>query len=308
MATYHIRVQGHLPERYSTWFDDLCITHEPTGATLLTGDLTDQGALFGVLLKIRDLGLPLLGVAEVKDGRLWMIDQQTANPASQSPDKFFGKFFDAHQRETIAAAMARIIPTDDQPGAREAGTLDFVDRYLSGINFIYAKPDGSGFEQLEGKRAAAWQQRIDIVRQKYVEGVKELDRRSQTQFAVNFVQLSAAQQDRILTAMERPSQPTASSQKAVAFDAAQVLVASPPTEPALQQTSAEIQLDFFPLLALHTRQGFYADSIYGGNKNHVGWQLIGFAGPASLAETHAGRYTTLPYFAEKQEAEHGTQA
>ena len=36
-----------------------------------------------------------------------------------------GRFFDAHQRETIAAAMARIIPTDDQPGAREAGTIDF---------------------------------------------------------------------------------------------------------------------------------------------------------------------------------------
>ena len=48
--------------------------------------------------------------------------------------------------------MARIIPTDDTPGAREAGTIDFVDRYLSGIGFIYAKPDGSGFEELAGGR------------------------------------------------------------------------------------------------------------------------------------------------------------
>ena len=55
-----------------------------------------------------------------------------------------------HQRATIEAAMARIIPTDDTPGAREAGSIDFVDRYLSGIGFIYAKPDGSGFETLEG--------------------------------------------------------------------------------------------------------------------------------------------------------------
>ena len=84
-------------------------------------------------------------------------------------------FFDPHQRGTVEAAMARIIPTDDQPGAREAGAIDFVDRYLSGIGFIYAKPDGSGFETLEGKPAEAWQQRIDILRRTYVEGIAALD-------------------------------------------------------------------------------------------------------------------------------------
>jgi gluconate 2-dehydrogenase gamma chain len=68
----------------------------------------------------------------------------------------------------------------------------------------------------------------------------------------------------------------------------------------MQQTSVEIELDFFPLLALHTRQGFYADPIYGGNKDRVGWKLIGFQGPESLAETHAGHYTTRPFFAEEQ--------
>ena len=73
-----------------------------------------------------------------------------------------------------------------------------------------------------------------------------------------------------------------------------------PPAPALQQTSHEIHLEFFPLLALHTRQGFYSDSIYGGNKDHVGWQLIGFDGPATLAETHSGRYTTRPYFADAE--------
>jgi gluconate 2-dehydrogenase gamma chain len=48
-----------------------------------------------------------------------------------------GTFFDTRQRATIAAAMARIIPTDDRPGAREAGTIEFLDRYLSGLDFIY---------------------------------------------------------------------------------------------------------------------------------------------------------------------------
>ena len=62
-------------------------------------------------------------------------------------------FFTPHQRATVEAAMARIIPSDETPGAREAGCIDFVDRYLSGIGFIFAKPDGSGFESLEGKAA-----------------------------------------------------------------------------------------------------------------------------------------------------------
>jgi gluconate 2-dehydrogenase gamma chain len=200
-----------------------------------------------------------------------------------------GTFFNAQQRATIEAAMARIIPTDDQPGAREAGTIDFLDRYLSGLDFIYAKPDGSGFERLEGKRADAWKQRIESIRAKYVDGIKELDRKSQSRFGAEFVQLTLEQQDRILTGMEHPALETeAAREEAKAV------------EPALQQTNAEIDLDFFPLLALHTRQGFYSDPIYGGNKNRVGWKLIGFEGPESLAETHAGRFSTLPFFAEQQ--------
>ena len=189
--------------------------------------------------------------------------------------------------------MSRIIPTDDLPGAREAGTVKFLDRYLSGTDFIYAKPDGSGFENLEGKRAEAWRRRIDILREKYVEGIEELDRRSRTQFDADFARLTAEQQDQILARMERPAQQTD-------LEEAQATIAFAPVEPAMQQTSTEIDLDFFPLLALHTRQSFYADPIYGGNKDRVGWKLIGFDGPASLAETHAGRYTTLPYYAEEQ--------
>jgi gluconate 2-dehydrogenase gamma chain len=205
------------------------------------------------------------------------------------------KFFDAHQRATIEAAMARIIPTDDQAGANEAGTVEFVDRYLSGLEFIYAKPDGSGFEKLEGRRAQAWQQRIEILRAKYVEGIKELDRSSQSRFAADFVQLATEQQDGILYNMERPA-----LQVEAELTEAQAVAGFAPIEPALQQTNAEIELDFFPLLALHTRQGFYADPIYGGNKDRVGWKLIGFEGPESLAETHAGRFSTLPFFAEQQ--------
>lgn len=59
---YCIRLKGHLAPRWSDWFDGMTITCTPTGETLLVGPVTDQAALHGLLLKVRDLGLPLLAV------------------------------------------------------------------------------------------------------------------------------------------------------------------------------------------------------------------------------------------------------
>ena len=156
------------------------------------------------------------------------------------------RFFDEFQRRTIEAAMARVIPTDHQPGASEAGTIDFLDRYLSGIDYVYAKPDGSGFAQLEGKRADAWWQRIEIVRHKYLEGVEELNQRSRAEFGDDFADLAPDQQDAILAMMERPAR-----DQERAREEEQAVAGFAPPEPALQQIAAEIDLDFFPLLVLH---------------------------------------------------------
>jgi len=62
MSVYEIRVKGHLDSRWSAWFDGLTITNLPHGEALLSGALADQAALHGVLMKVRDLGLPLLAV------------------------------------------------------------------------------------------------------------------------------------------------------------------------------------------------------------------------------------------------------
>lgn len=59
---YQIRVKGHLGARWSDWFEDLTITPEENGDTLLTGPVVDQAALHGLLRKVRDLGLPLLSI------------------------------------------------------------------------------------------------------------------------------------------------------------------------------------------------------------------------------------------------------
>ena len=62
---YHIRVQGHLDASWSAWFDGLSITNEANGEAVLAGPIVDQAALHGVLIKVRDLGLPLVAVTPV---------------------------------------------------------------------------------------------------------------------------------------------------------------------------------------------------------------------------------------------------
>jgi hypothetical protein len=61
-TVYQIKIKGHLDPRWSEWFDGLAITHESSGETLLVGPVADQPALFGLLLKIRDLNLTLLSL------------------------------------------------------------------------------------------------------------------------------------------------------------------------------------------------------------------------------------------------------
>ncbi len=57
---YIIRVKGHLDPFWQEWFDHLSITHQSDGTTLLSGPICDQAALYGILCKMRDLGLTLL--------------------------------------------------------------------------------------------------------------------------------------------------------------------------------------------------------------------------------------------------------
>lgn len=59
---YQIRLKGHLDRQWVEWFGGLTITQEANGDTLLAGLVVDQAALFGLLKKVRDLGLPLLAV------------------------------------------------------------------------------------------------------------------------------------------------------------------------------------------------------------------------------------------------------
>lgn len=127
--------------------------------------------------------------------------------------------FDPHQRATLEAATERIIPADRDPGAKQAGVIDYIEKTLSGYEAEHAPL--------------------------YASGVQNLDRLAREKFASErFVSLRPGQQDEILADLEK-------------------------------QRSA-----FFSVLIEHTMQGFYGDPRHGGNRDRVGWKVIGFPGPA----------------------------
>jgi hypothetical protein len=66
---YEIRLKGHLDAQWVTWFDGLSVTPEENGDTLLSGPVSDQAALHGLLRKVRDLGMTLVSVVQVQSNR-----------------------------------------------------------------------------------------------------------------------------------------------------------------------------------------------------------------------------------------------
>jgi hypothetical protein len=74
---YQIRIRGHLSRHWSDWFSGLTITALDSGETLLTGALVDQAALYSLLKKVRDIGLPLVSVSPMQP------DQEEASPGKE---------------------------------------------------------------------------------------------------------------------------------------------------------------------------------------------------------------------------------
>jgi hypothetical protein len=70
MQNVEIRVQGQIDRHWSDWLGGLTITHTDQNETVLTGPVVDQAALYGLLAKLRDLGLPLLSVKLSPDSTL----------------------------------------------------------------------------------------------------------------------------------------------------------------------------------------------------------------------------------------------
>src|SRR6185436_838570 len=141
-----------------------------------------------------------------------------------------GAFLNDDDAVTVTAFAERIMPgAPGKPGARDAGVLNYIDLALSG-----AYSDLQDF---------------------YRRGLAALDAHSRTTHGKPFAQLTAAQQDEVITALE--------GGKANGF-----------TWPTSQA--------FFETLRTHTMEGMFADPVYGGNKDFAGWVLVGFPGAQPL--------------------------
>lgn len=153
------------------------------------------------------------------------------------------------EAKLVGAIYDRLIPHDDLSiGATQAGCVTFVDRQLSGdygrAKTMYMQgPFKNGLPE-------AGSQSKQTPAERYRLGLADLtDYLKQTQKKA-FTDLSAAQQDQFLGQMEKG-------------------------EVQFAHTDARA---FFALLLQNVREGYFADPIYGGNKDMVGWKLLGFPG------------------------------
>jgi gluconate 2-dehydrogenase gamma chain len=182
--------------------------------------------------------------------------------------------------------MARIIPTDHEPGAERPARSISSTVTSRGSSSSTPSSDGSGFETPSRASRPTRGGSASILRKTYVDGIAALDALSQETFGTEFKTLDERRQDEALLRLARKeAQPNGAQNEG----------------PALQQTLTETELSFVPLLAMHTRQGFYADPIYGGNKGQIGWKVICFPGPSSLLEVFTGRRQRCPCRSEGEE-------
>jgi gluconate 2-dehydrogenase gamma chain len=221
---------------------------------------------------------------------------EVEGPSSSStttPTSRARRFFNVREAALVEAATARILPgTPDDPGAREAEVVVYIDGLLETGGFasepIYTSgpfltPDeiaaGDPGDEEEGGggggddvASAGGGEQIDttaygVVRlpvnqwdrygmqsmftpaQIYRSGLVSMDAHAQSRFGAGFVELPEGQQDEVLADMQNGRAPT--------FDQ--------PSGP-----------DLFALLRQHTLEGMFSDPIYGGNRDMVGWSLIGW--------------------------------
>lgn len=209
---------------------------------------------------------------------------QEATPAAASPEAAVAQgadheaaiaFFNPDEARLVEALTARIMPgTVDDPGAREAGVVSYIDRALAGPNlgvrlktysqgpFLQVTEEPASVEAtsapdlyripVTSENVARYgYQSIMTPQEMYWRGLAAVDAYAQSQFEANFVELTEEQQDAILTDMADDS--------ATGFDG--------PSAAA-----------FFTQLRNDTIEGFFSDPLYGGNRDLVGWQLIGYPG------------------------------
>src|SRR5712692_8949301 len=164
----------------------------------------------------------------------------------------------------VEAAVARLIPADELgPGAKEAGVAYFIDQQLFGGWGTMAKMYRQG-PHPEGTPQQGYQSPL-TPQEVYRAAIREIDRI----LGKPFDKLTAGEQDDVLHRLEDGKL-------------------------ALESVPGRF---FFNLLLDNTIEGFFSDPIYGGNRDKLGWKLVGFPGVAAVYTTHIDKYG-VPYNAE----------
>jgi gluconate 2-dehydrogenase gamma chain len=170
--------------------------------------------------------------------------------------------------EFLEAALARLIPADELgPGAREAGVAVFIDRQLAGAFGTMARGYRDG-PWLEGTPQQGYQSAL-TPQQLYRAAIAELETVCQQRHGQRFHELAPSEQDDVLRGLDEGS----------------LALASVPGP------------QFFGLLWENTQEGFFADPIHGGNRDKVGWRLVGFPGVPAVYTDHIERHG-VPYRVE----------
>jgi gluconate 2-dehydrogenase gamma chain len=201
-----------------------------------------------------------------QEGTASLPDALQAKPAKD--DSY--AFLDAAEVAFLSAAVARLIPADDLgPGALEAGVVVFLDRQLAGEYGRASRWYMQG-PWAKGESTQGYQSRYTPAGM-YRAAVREIDRAvADEKRAATFATLGTADQDRWLKDLEdgKPELPTVDAK------------------------------GFFKLLLQNTQEGFWSDPIYGGNRDMVGWKLIGFPGArydhSAFVGRHGDRYPLPP--------------
>jgi len=221
------------------------------------------------------IALPLsatAGAAVIRREMPWQEGTASAPDAatqSQPATNAYGYLTPA-EAEFISAAVARLIPADDLgPGALEAGAVVFIDRQLAGEYGRASRWYMQG-PWAKGEKTQGYQSRYTPAGM-YRAAIREIDQAvADEKRAATFAKLSTSDQDRWLKDLEDG-------------------------RPQLATVDAKA---FFTVLLQNTQEGFWSDPIYGGNRDMVGWKLIGFPGArydhSAFVKRHGERYPLPP--------------